>query len=461
MSEWAGKKVAVVGLGLSNISLIHYLVKQNAVISGRDHKLAPELGNRYQTLKDLGVECQLGEDYLADLEDYDAVFLTPGIPKHLPEIQAIKHKVPIESEISLVLKHAKAPVFGITGSSGKTTTTTLIGEMIKASGLDCYVGGNIGNPLVENIDEIPSEDRIVMELSSFQLELLDQSPDVALVTNISENHLDIHLTMENYINAKKQIYLHQKPNDIAVFNYDDPVTLAMAKETVSQVYYFSMNHRVNQGTYLEKDQLVYRDQAGLVEIIAKQDIGLMGDHNVQNILAAALVAHLAGASWQAIRKIAHEFSGVAHRLEKVAVVEQVTYYNDSIATSPSRTIAGINAFSQPLILIAGGYDKQLSFTSLAQVIGKKVKELILLGATADKIKQEMELLNSTFTTVHRVSDLVEAVTLAGDLAKPGDVVLLSPACASYDMYPDFSARGEHFRKLVHSMAADIILDGGN
>ncbi|NMB38206.1 MAG: UDP-N-acetylmuramoyl-L-alanine--D-glutamate ligase [Firmicutes bacterium] len=454
MNEWAGKKVAVVGLGISNISLIRYLAKQNAVISGRDYKLASELGNRYQTLKELGVECQLGEDYLADLQDYDAVFLTPGIPKYLPEIQAIKHKVPILSEISLVLKQAKAPVFGITGSSGKTTTTTLVGEMVKASGLNCHVGGNIGNPLIENIDEIPSEDRIIMELSSFQLELLDQSPDVALITNISENHLDIHLTMDNYINAKKQIYLHQKPSDIAIFNYDDSVTFAMSKEAVAQVYYFSTKHRVKQGTYLEKDQLIFQDQAGLVQIIAKQDIGLMGEHNVQNILAAALIAHLAGASWQAIRKVAREFTGVAHRLEKVAVVNQVVYYNDSIATSPSRTIAGLNAFSQPIILIAGGYDKKLSFKNLAEIIGKKVKELILLGAAADKINQEVDLVNSTFTRIHRVNDLAEAVMLARDLAEPGDVVLLSPACASYDMYPDFSARGEHFCKLVHNMAAD-------
>ncbi|NLM25894.1 MAG: UDP-N-acetylmuramoyl-L-alanine--D-glutamate ligase [Firmicutes bacterium] len=455
MYEWQGKNCAVVGLGVSNIPVIRFLLQHGAKVTGRDSKTADELGERYQILQELGIHCLLGHDYLQGLTDYDYIFLTPGIPKHLPEIQEVIAKGKVLSEIELVLSYAKAPVFAITGSSGKTTTTTLVGKMLEASGVDCYVGGNIGQPLIEKVVDIPAEAIIVLELSSFQLELLKQSPDGALITNISENHLDIHLTMDNYIRAKKQIYLHQSPEQVLVLNYDDPLAEEMAEEAASQVYYFSMNEQVAQGTYLENDVLYYTDQAGKVEIIHRSEIGLIGEHNVANMLAAALFAHLAGASWEAIRQVAREFTGVPHRLEKVAVLDGVTYYNDSIATSPSRAIAGLKAFSAPLILIAGGYDKQLSFDELAKEISQRVKDLILIGETGPKIKKAMEDLakeQGRITTVlHETDTLAQAVKLASRLAKPGDVVLLSPASASFDMYPSFVARGEHFRHLVREL----------
>lgn len=453
MNKWAGKQVAVVGLGISNMPLIEYLLKQGASISGRDRKSEPELGDRAQILNQLGVECRLGPDYLSDLGQYDAVFLTPGIPKQLPEIQALIGKVPILSEIALVFSLAEAPIYGITGSSGKTTTTTLVGEMLKASGVNCHVGGNIGVPLIGKVDQIPAHEPIILELSSFQLELLNQSPHGALVTNISENHLDIHLTMETYIQAKKQIYLHQRPQDVAVFNYDDPVTRQMAREARGQVYFFSRASKVNRGIFLDGEQLVFQDGAGIVPLIAKQEIGLIGEHNVENVMAAALLAYCAGASWPAICQTAAEFKGVAHRLEHIAVINQVDYYNDSIATSPARAIAGINSFAdRPLILIAGGYDKKLSFAEFAAVVAEKVKALVLLGQTADQIEAAVRGRSPAYDQIYRARDLDEAVAVASQLAVGGDVVLLSPACASFDMYPGFEARGEHFRRLVQNLA---------
>jgi len=452
MNKWAGKHVAVVGLGISNMPLIEYLLRQGAVVSGRDRKNEVEVGERAQTLRQLGVSCRLGPEYLCDLDQYDAVFLTPGIPKHLPEIQQLIGKVPILSEIALVFALAQAPIYGITGSSGKTTTTTLVGEMLKASGIKCHVGGNIGVPLIGEVEHIPANEPIVLELSSFQLELMDQSPHGALVTNVSENHLDVHLTMDSYIRAKKQIFLHQKPDDTAVFNYDDPITRQMAQEAKGQVYFFSRKAAVNPGIYLDEDQIVFQDGAGIVPLIAKQDIGLIGEHNVENVMAAALLAHCAGASWQGIRRAAAEFRGVKHRLEHIATVKQVDFYNDSIATSPARAIAGINSFAgRQLILIAGGYDKRLSFTEFAKVVAEKVKALVLLGQTADQIANAVAEASPAYNQIYRVRDLEEAVAAACRLAAAGDVVLLSPACASFDMYPNFEARGEHFRRLVENL----------
>lgn len=455
MNEWRNKKIAVIGLGISNIPLIRFLLKNGAIISGRDRKGPDELGDRYAELCSLQIELTLGEGYLEDLGEYDFVFLTPGIPKHLPPIQRIKGKVPILSEIALVHRYAKAPIFGITGSSGKTTTTTLVGEMLKQSHIEVFVGGNIGVPLIEHIEAIPEDARIVLELSSFQLELMDRSPQGALVTNVTENHLDIHLTMDTYIAAKKQIYAHQHPGDVAVFNLDDPITAQMAKECPSEVYFFSTSQPVPKGAYLAGDRLLFSDGKGdLVHIVDCQEISLIGSHNLQNVLAAAILAHLAGASWEAIRHVIREFTGVPHRLEKVLTYQGVTYYNDSIATSPSRAIAGLRSFEQPIILIAGGYDKKLSFDQFATEALTKVKHLILLGQTAEQIRGAVERAkaqSSIGLVVHLVHDLQEAVECASSIAEKGDIVLLSPACASFDMYANFEERGAHFRKLVKNM----------
>jgi UDP-N-acetylmuramoylalanine--D-glutamate ligase len=447
--EWQGKRVAVIGLGVSNVPLIHFLRKYGVVISGRDRKTKEQLGSNYSVLRDLQIELRLGKDYLEDLEGYDAVFLSPGVPRHLPQIRDLRRKTPILSEIALVLRYCPAPIYGITGSSGKTTTTTLIGEMLRHSGLTTYVGGNIGRSLIEEIETISPEGKVVLELSSFQLEDLDTSPHGALVTNITENHLDIHLTMENYINAKRNIYLHQGSGDFAVFNADDPITMEMASQGQGQVYLFSMKNSVERGAYLQGDELIYRDEDGAYSFVKRSEVALLGEHNIQNLLAAAIVSHLAGASWTAVSEVAQNFTGVPHRLELVLQHEGVSYYNDSIATSPARAIAGLRSFSQPIILIAGGYDKKLSFRELGKEIHQRTKAVIVLGDTASLITDAVEAYGSF--PIHQVQDLEGAVELGAYLAEAGDVVLFSPACASYDMYPNFEVRGEHFRALVHKL----------
>lgn len=451
MNEWNGSKVAVIGLGVSNLPLIRFLLRHGASVVGKDQKSATELGDRYSQLTELGVELELGANYLAGLDKYDGIFLTPGMPKDLPEIEAIKGTVPLLSEMSLVLKYSKAPVLGITGSNGKTTTTTLVGKMLEAANMSVYVGGNIGTPLIEQIEDIPHTAKVVLEMSSFQLELLQQSPQAALITNISENHLDIHKTMDNYVNAKKHIFLHQDRNNVTVLNYDQLETRQMANECPGKVYYFSLVQPVKPGAYLADGKLILDNGKEQSIICLEEEVKLRGKHNIANLLAASLFSYLAGASLTAISQVSRNFAGVSHRLEKVLEYRGVTFYNDSIATSPQRAIAGINAFQAPIILIAGGYDKKLSFKPLANALSPQVKDLILLGDTAGKIVEAVKECPAA-PPIHRVPDLAEAVSRAHALAKPGDIVLLSPACASFDMYPNYQARGEHFKELVTSLA---------
>lgn len=447
--EWAGKKVAVVGLGVSNQALIKFLKAAGAQISGRDRQTPSELGERLAPLQTLGIELILGPEYLAGLTAYDLVMVSPGVPKNQPELQEVKRLGKLGSEISLVFRYSRAPIYGITGSSGKTTTTTLVGEMLKASGLPSFVGGNIGTPLINELDQIGPSDQVLLELSSFQLEDLTQSPRGALITNIAENHLDFHHTMENYVAAKKQIFLHQQAGDFLVLNYDDTLTRAMAQEAKGEVFFFSLKTSLERGAYLEGDRLVFAADQERHEFLKRSELILPGEHNVANFLAAATFSHLMGASWQGIREVGRTFSGVPHRLEFVADIGGVRYYNDSIATTPDRTLAALRSFQDPIILIAGGSDKQLSFAQLGQVIHTEVKQLLLIGLTALKIRQAV-LAQGDFP-LETLENLEQAVGKAHKVALPGDIVLLSPACASYDQYPNFMVRGAHFRELVHAL----------
>jgi len=451
--EWQGKSTAVVGLGVSNVPLIRFLRRFGAAVSGRDKATREALGERARELEELGVELILGEGYLDGLEAYDVVFLSPGIPKNLPQLQALAGKVQFSSEIGLVMRYCRAPILGITGSSGKTTTTTLIGEMLRASGIETYVGGNIGTPLIEKVLDIPPQARVVLELSSFQLEQLTVSPQYALVTNFSENHLDVHGTMENYAAAKARIYRFQHSTDAAVVNGDDPAVLAMSAQTPARRYYFSRRREVERGTFLRDGLLLWRDEQGERAFARTSEVRLLGEHNLENLLAAAVMAHLGGASWEAIGQVCRTFTGVAHRLELVGEKNGVRYYNDSIATTPVRAVAGLRSFSGPVILLAGGYDKKLSFAPLAAEIHARAKAVVVFGETAQQIADAVQSVGEF--PIYRAADLQEAVRIGESLAAPGDVVLLSPGCASYDMYRNFEERGAHFRRLV----AELIKEG--
>lgn len=450
--EWSGKKVAVIGLGVSNLALIRFLKEAGAEISARDQKTASELKERLPELEALGVELVLGPHYLSGLREFDSVMVSPGVPKHLPELQEAAKLGKLESEIGLVFRYSPAPIYGITGSSGKTTTTSLVGEILKRSGLSVQVGGNIGTPLITELAQLTPEDNVVLELSSFQLEELGQSPRGAVITNLSENHLDVHGTMENYIAAKKNIYLHQRARDFLVLNYDDPLTRPMVEEAPGRVFFFSLKTKVEPGAYLSGDEFIYAEGGQETVFAKRSDLRLPGLHNAANFLAAAVLSRAAGASLEAAREVARSFAGVPHRLELVGEVNGVRYYNDSIATTPQRTLAALDSFSEPIILIAGGSDKDLSYEPLAEAVRERVKYLVLLGATAPKIRRAVLELGQFPLEV--TANLQEAVAAASRRAEAGDVVLLSPASASFDQYANFRERGAHFRNLVRELSKE-------
>lgn len=459
--NYQNETVAVVGLGKSHMALIRWLTKQGARVAAFDQATAERLGDRYRELQELGVtEFSLGPDYLKRLPEYRTIFLTPGMPKYLPEIQAARAAgAEITGEIPLVLRLCRARVVGITGSAGKTTTTTLVGEILRAAGFPVHVGGNIGRPLIEVVETIPETAVVVLELSSFQLQLADRSPRVAVITNISPNHLDVHADMDEYVAAKKNIFRFQDSSGRVVLNADNNLTRVMAAEAGERAVLFSLHGDPGgrAAAFLDGDDLVWRLEQHRVPTLKRQEIRLPGRHNLENVLAAMAATFLAGASMQAIRSVVPGFTGVEHRLEPVRTLDGVRYINDSKATAPVETLAALAAVREPMVLICGGYDKKIPFDDLAgALVGSQVHTLVLMGATADAIAAAVAgaaaRTGRPAPPILRAAGMAEAVQKARAAARPGDVVLLSPACASYDQYSNFEERGRHFKDLVHALA---------
>ncbi|MBU3187937.1 UDP-N-acetylmuramoyl-L-alanine--D-glutamate ligase [Clostridium estertheticum] len=445
-----GKKVGVVGIGVSNIPLIHFLVKLQAIVTAFDKKNQSMLGAAAIDLKEDGVKLILGENYLNDLTGFDVIFKTPSMRIDNPALLRAKQGgTYITSEMEEFIKYCPAKIFGVTGSDGKTTTTTIIYNILKSEGYKTWVGGNIGNPLFANIEEITKDDKVVLELSSFQLMTMNVSADVAVVTNLSPNHLDIHKDIEEYIDAKKNIFKYQSNQDLLILNKDNDLTYELRKEAMGRVKYFSIIDKVKDGAYFQDNKLFIMN-----DIVCNLDeIKLKGMHNVQNLLTA-FCATQEDASVASMRKIATTFIGVEHRGEFVREVEGVKYYNDSIASTPTRTIASLKAFEKPVILIAGGYDKKIPFEPLAEEAYLNIKTLILVGATKYKIKEVFESVlkeKKISLEIILVEDFNEAILKAKLVAKPGDIVTLSPACASFDMFKDFAARGNKFKEIVMAL----------
>lgn len=445
-----GKKTAVVGIGISNKPLIDFLIKLGAQVSAFDKKNENQIGEYAKKLKDNGVKLVLGQNYLEGLNNFDVIFKTPSMRIDSPALTAEKNKgAYITSEIEEFIKYCPAKIYGVTGSDGKTTTTTLIYNILKEEGYKSWVGGNIGIPLFSKIEEIKSDDKVVLELSSFQLMGMDVSPEVAVVTNISPNHLDIHKDMEEYVNAKKNIFKHQSSNDLVILNKDNEYTNSMVKEAIGRIKQFSIKDELKSGGCLKGDTL-YIDG---IEVCKTNEIKLMGMHNVANFLTA-FAAVKDDVSIQSMKKVATTFQGVEHRCEFVRELEGVKYYNDSIATSPTRVLAGLKAFDRPVILIAGGYDKKIPFDILAEEGYSKIKTLILMGDTKDKILEAFHKLKKEKNIEVKIilaDSLEDAVNKANKIATKGDIVTLSPACASFDAYPNFEARGNEFKKLINKL----------
>lgn len=445
-----GKKIAMCGIGISNTPLILSFLKKGAQVIALDRREKSAIGELADRIEAAGGKLKLGEDYLNDL-DADIIFRTPGMNFNLPQlVDARKKGIAVTSEMEVFFDLCPATIFAVTGSDGKTTTTTLIAKMLEAAGKRVFVGGNIGKPLLPEIENITKDDFVVVELSSFQLISMRKSPDVAVVTNVAPNHLDVHRDMDEYVEAKKNVFLHQNAFSRTVLNIDNEITASFSDLVRGQNLTFSMEKPVENGAFLDEDGFIVMSIMGKkTKIMHRDDITILGDHNVANYLAA-ISATIGFVSCDNIVKVAKEFAGVEHRIEFVREVNGVKYYNDSIASSPTRTIAGLCAFKQKVILIAGGYDKHIPFEPLAPYVMDKVKTLILCGATKEKIEKaitEYEGYNKELQII-KTETLSEAIKAAHEIAVKGDIVTLSPACASFDAFPNFAVRGNYFKEEV-------------
>ena len=445
-----GKTAAVLGVGVSNTPLVELLCANGVRVIACDKKT--QLGGVGAKLEALGATLRLGADYLKNI-DADVVFRTPGMRPDVPELLAARARGSVvTSEMQAFFEVCPCPIVAVTGSDGKTTTTTVIAELLKAAGKTVWLGGNLGRPLLAEAGNINPDDYAVVELSSFQLLDMTRSPHIAVVTNLAPNHLDVHRDMAEYIAAKENIFLHQGAGDIAIFNLDNEITRELAKKAKGRVRLFSRRTEVADGAFVRDGAIWLRNAAGEREVLKTADIRIPGQHNVENY-CAALAAVDGLVPDEAARAVAREFGGVEHRIELVRERRGVRWYNDSIASNPTRTIAGLRSFDQQVILIAGGYDKHIPFTPLAPEIVEHVKLLILCGATADAIRAVV----TDYDGYHGQPEIVEcqtlqaAVDLAASRAEAGDVVTLSPACAAFDQFENFMESGKAFKAMVRAL----------
>ena len=452
IEDMRGKRIAIIGIGVSNTPLLELLLAEGIRVTACDKRSREQMGEQAEHLEQLGCELHLGADYLKDL-DADVIFRTPGLRPDVPEISACVQKgAVLTSEMEVFFLICPCPIIAVTGSDGKTTTTTIIAELLKKAGKRVWVGGNIGHPLLAEAGSIRPTDWAVLELSSFQLMTMTRSPHIAVLTNLAPNHLDVHKSMEEYVWAKENIFRHQQPGDTAIFNLDNAITRELSAHAPGRALYFSRREEPENGVFLRGDAVISRRDGRERQIMTTEDIRLPGVHNVENYMAA--IAAVDGlVPDDVIRTFARAFNGVEHRIELVRTWRGVRFYNDSIASSPSRTIAGLRSFKEKVILIAGGYDKHIPFDVLGPEVVEHVKLLILCGATADKIRAAVEQApgyRPGHPEILDVTPFQRAVETARDRAVPGDVVTLSPACAAFDQFKNFMERGKTFKAIVNS-----------
>lgn len=445
-----GKTVTFCGIGRSHMPLIRLFQEKGALVSARDKRSLEELGDNGKALQERGVQLILGENYLEDLRE-DIIFRTPGMKYHLPQLEAARKRgAAVTSEMEVFFQLCPCKIYAVTGSDGKTTTTSIIAELLKAQGKTVHLGGNIGKPLLPEIESIQPEDCAVVELSSFQLISMRESPDVAVVTNLSPNHLDVHKDMQEYIDAKKNILLHQGAFSRTVLNAGNEITASFAPQVRGDCWMFRRGAPVERGVWCDGETIYVHGQP----LLPISQIRIPGWHNVENYMAA-IAAVWGDVEPETIRRVAETFAGVEHRAEFVRELRGVKYYNDSIATSPTRVISGmLSLFPQKILLIAGGYDKHIPFEPLGPAVCEKVKTLILLGNTAQKIQDAVQAApqyQEGCPEILRVDNMEQAVAAAAAHAQPGDIVSLSPACAAFDLYPNFEVRGRHYKDIVNGL----------
>lgn len=454
-----GKNVVVLGFARQGQALARWLPSIGARVVVSDTRKFGDVADTLLDFLDSPITYALGGHPLELLDAADLLCLSGGVSPTVPICQeAIARGVPLSNDAQLFMERCPAPVIGITGSAGKTTTTTLVGKMCEAADRTTWVGGNIGDVLLDNLIDILPQHTVVMELSSFQLELMTRSPQIACVLNVTPNHLDRHGSMEAYMAAKANIFLHQSAADIAIFGLDDPGSNVMADQAAGRVAWFSLREMVSDGAFMAGNRLMVvgiGSPDGQPHVVCgRDDIRLRGEHNIRNVLAACAIAGAAGVPVEVMRETIKGFTGVPHRLEPVRIVDGVMYVNDSIATAPERVIAALRSFDEPIILLAGGRDKNLPWAEMASLTAQRVRHLVTFGEhgpTIAEMVRAARLLGGRLEGIDTFKTLDEAVKRASEVARQGDVVLLSPGGTSYDTYEDFQARGEHFRALVAAL----------
>lgn len=452
-----GRNVAVIGLGVSNIPLIDYLHNIGSIVTVFDSKEIDDIDNKIlDKIINYGMSFSFGKEYLKKLTGFDLIFRSPSCLPTVPELEKeAKRGAIITTEIEMVIELTPGLVIGVTGSDGKTTTTTLIYEILKEDGYNCYLGGNIGIPLFDKIKDMQPEDIIVLELSSFQLMNMKISPKISVVTNITPNHLNIHSDMEEYVEAKKNIFKYQDKDSLLILNYDNEITRNFEKEAKGRVVFFSSKNKISNGYIVDDGKIKVCENGLRKHVFDTRNMKLRGIHNFENA-CCAIIATKELVKKESIDMVLTEFKGVEHRLELVKETKnRIKWYNDSVSSSPTRTIAGLNAFSlKNIILIAGGYDKNLDYSVLAKPIIDNCKALILLGQTSSKIEKAVNIelkKEKKELPIYKCESLLQTVNQANDIAVKGDIVLFSPASASFDMFKNFAERGDLFKTYVNKI----------
>lgn len=449
------RKVGIIGLGVSNIPLLDYMYEKQARVTVFDEREIDDISKEIlDKITNYGFEFSFGKNCLEKLKNFDIIFRSPScLPTRKELAEEEKRGAIVTTEIEMLMKMCPCKIVGITGSDGKTTTTSLIYAILNQAGYNTHLGGNIGTPLFTKLSEIKPDDIVVLELSSFQLIGMEVSPDVSVITNITPNHLNIHKDYEEYIEAKKNIFKFQDEKGIVVLNYDNDITRECSKEANGKVIYFSKKERLDDGFIVDEKVIKQCEDKIRRHILNTNEVVLRGEHNYENI-ATALAATSSLVEIEDAVKAIKEFKPVEHRLELVKEIDGVKWYNDSVSSSPTRAIAGLNSFDEEIVLIAGGYDKNLDYTPIAKPIVENVKTLILLGQTSGKIfeavKKELENQDRELP-IYMCNSLEETVSIAKKLAKPGQIVLFSPASASFDMFKNFADRGRKFKNIINEI----------
>ncbi|MGI6144785.1 MAG: UDP-N-acetylmuramoyl-L-alanine--D-glutamate ligase [Clostridia bacterium] len=451
----SGKSFLVIGAARSGKAVVEFLIEQGALVYLNDLKKREDFKeDTLGFLEKMGVQLILGEH--ADIRELqpDYLIVSPGVPFTIPPlVEAKKLGIPVWSEIELAWRNTQAPLVAVTGTNGKTTTTALLGQIFADSGRKVFVGGNIGVPFISEARKLAAEDVAVLEVSSFQLETTENfRPQLAVILNITPDHLDRHDTYEGYKEAKKKIFCNQKGNDCLILNYDDAETRNLARLAKGRVLFFSQQHILNEGFYVSNGWIVVKNKGQIIPVLKVEDLGIKGSHNLENALAAATAGWLMGVSVESLAQSLKTFPGVPHRLERVLTYQGVTYINDSKGTNPDASIKALEAYEQPIVLLAGGKSKGSDFLPFAQKIKERVKELVLLGQAASEIEEALKKVG--YSRYQHAASFPEAVKLASQLAEEGDIVLLSPACASFDMFDNYEQRGDVFKELVQQLVRE-------